>query len=91
MSFVTNSLFLGLNTLQRSDGQYGTMRANQSLQSLSASANAKSNAQALLRTEQKITFGKLMDSLRAKVAEAQEESLKKQRDKNIKESFSTFA
>lgn len=58
---------------------------------LARGAGSDSSPQVLLRSEQNLDKDSLNNQLTAKAAETAEESQKKARDENIKQSFSAFA
>ena len=94
MSFVTMALFNNMNTAMRLDNQYRAMSGSQALMNLANMPNDSfefSNPQSLMAQERNLTFGNLTAGLMAKIAEVRENSIKKQLDKDIKSSFSTFA
>jgi hypothetical protein len=90
MSFVTNQAFMNLHALTRLNSQYNVQQANQNLTNMLANPTQCIPLETLKR-EKQIMFGSLNSQLMAKCSEVAEQSLKKQQEKDIKSSFSTFA
>ncbi|MDD3012412.1 MAG: hypothetical protein PHC34_01760 [Candidatus Gastranaerophilales bacterium] len=90
MSFVTNQAFMNLNTLTRINSQYRVQQANQNLTNMLANPTQCTPIETA-RREKQIMFGSLQNQFMAKCTELIEQSLKKQQEKDIKRSFSTFA
>jgi len=90
MSFVTNQAFMNFYTMTRLNSQYNVQQANQNLTNMLANPTQCTPLEAL-RREKQIMFGSLQDQFMGKCAEVAEESLRKQQEKEIKRTFSTFA
>ncbi len=74
--------------LRAGDAAYNYMSAANSLTNL---CSCPSTPNSLLASEKQLQFGMLNDDLSYKARLAQDESLKKLTDENVKRSFSTFA
>lgn len=90
MSFVTSVLALNMAVSQRNNAAFGVHQNHQALQSMLTNSG-KMPPEKALAAEKKITFGSMQNALLYKINSILQESYKKKLDKDIKDSFSTFA
>lgn len=86
MSFATNLMFSNIATGTRLNSEFAVMKANQGIQNL-ASKSIGADVVSLHNQEKQLIQTSLLEALKAKIAAAVEESLKKKQDSNIKKSF----
>lgn len=89
MSFVTNLMFLNRATIARSNAEFAVMNNSEKMLRL-ANRGPSADVFALQSKDKELSLSTLQESLKAKIAAANEEALKKKLDKNIKNSFNTF-